>query len=512
MLRLISILMLFASTAVAQDDLRARLDAAVRRAGLGQFWGAVLVARHGEPLLIQGYDYATEDLDLITSRSLFDIASTSKMFTAACVLRLQEEGSLNLSDPIARFYPQAGAAAEDITIRHLLTHTSGRSDTNGAIQPLSFDDRDEAVRRFVASTPNAAPGARFEYCNGGYVVLGAIIEQASGKSYEDCMRELVLEPAQMTNSGFLDGAGLDVDRQTMRVTGANSGRGRRGLLLDKRIEPWAWGLRGAGGLVTCLDDLLAFDDAIREGRLLNELSALRWVTPELNGYALGWRIGLTHDGKLIHSHAGSTRGYMCEVRRYPDEGVIIAVLSNETGRAVCFPGWIADELADVLWPLPHVKTSLSMDFSKETIGRHVQVVHERDVSLACTKDAGDIVVTVTHEAPERVICRVTLNHVAADRLSDAVARTLSAPGREPTDGGVKFGMFGYMYRAQLAGTRPARHRLMRAQRHAFLHRHRRERESNRRPAPCRHIQGCGDARVLAGHDSPRRHRRTPAHR
>lgn len=445
MLKLMFVATVIAAAAIGQEE--DQLDAAVRRAGLGQFWGAVLVARDGEPILMRGYGYATEDLEPISAESLFDIASISKMFTAACVLRLQEQGSLSLNDPIDRFFPQAGA---EITIHHLLTHTSGKSDGHGAIQSLSFDDRDEAVRRFVASRSNAAPGERFEYCNGGYVVLGAIIEKVSGQTYEDCVRQLVFEPAGMTRSGFLDGAGLDPGMQTLRVTGANGGRGRRGLLLDKRIEPWAWGLRGAGGLVTCLEDLLAFDVAIREGRLLSEASMQTWFTPALNGYASGWRIGITDDGRRVQSHGGSTRGYMSELRRYPDDGVVIAVLSNETGRFVCFPGWIADELAGALWPPPVLETSLTMDFSQETLGRYSEVILERDVDISVHREADSIVMHVTHRQPERVVLRVMMNDAAAQRLHDAIERTLSARERVPADGGIKFAMYGYLYRSQLA--------------------------------------------------------------
>jgi CubicO group peptidase (beta-lactamase class C family) len=257
-----------APRAQSPDDIGVRLDTAVRRAGLGQFWGAVLVARDGEVLLSRGYGYATEDLDPIRSDSLFDVGSITKMFTAAAVLKLQQNGALDVQDTLAAHFPEVGPAARQITIHHLLTHTSGKSDTAGAIQDLSFDDRDEAVRRFVASPPSRPPGEAFEYCNGGYVVLAAIIEQVSGQAYESCLRELVLQPAGMPGSGFLDGEGLDPTLQTMRVCDTRGGSGRRGLLLDKRVEPWAWGLRGAGGLVTSLDDLLAFDAAIRAEGLL----------------------------------------------------------------------------------------------------------------------------------------------------------------------------------------------------------------------------------------------------
>ncbi len=466
MLRLLAIIMCILAAhpapgaqeaAPARADLESQLDAAVLRAGLGQFWGAVLVAREGEVLLVRGYGYATEELDPITRRSLFDIGSIAKMFTAAAILRLQEQGKLSTSDTIARFFPEAGDAAGQITIHHLLTHTSGKSDTRGAIQQLTFEDRDEAVRRFAASSSSAAPGERFEYCNGGYVVLGAIIEAASGMRYEDCVRQLVLKPAGMTSSGFLDGAGIDPGHQTIRVTGAGGARGRRGLLLDKRIEPWAWGLRGAGGLVTCLDDLLAFDAAIREERLLSPAAAQAWTTPEQANYACGWRVQQDSEGRLRHSHGGATRGYMCELRRYPEEGVVIAVLSNESGRAICFPGWIADELANTLWPPPKLETVATLDLSREKLGQYSEVVLEEGVTLDAAADGDGVMLMATHAEPQRELFRARLNRAAAKRLRDQIDRMLTDPQRTPAPGGgLKLGMFAYLYRAQLGEQRTLR--------------------------------------------------------
>jgi hypothetical protein len=258
----------------------------------------------------------------------------------------------------------------------------------------------------------------------------------------------------MESSGFLDGEGLDPERQTIRVASPSGGRGRRGLLLDKRIEPWAWGLRGAGGLVTCLDDLLAFDAAIREGRLLNPESAERWVTPEQNNYAYGWTRRYTDDGRLRLSHGGSTRGYICELVRYPEEGVVIAVLGNESGRAICFPGWIADELAAALWPAPALETTATLDLSRETLGQYSEAVLDEGVEVRAQPDGESIVLTVTHRAPQRELMRAHLNHAAANRLRNHIERTLKDPQRSPAPrGGLKFGMFMYLYRGQLGDDR-----------------------------------------------------------
>lgn len=201
----------------ARGQTAADLDRAVLRAELGRFWGAVLVQRKGEVLLAKGYGYANEQLEPIAPDSLFDVGSVSKMFTAAAILRLEQEGKLSLSDPLSTFFPEAPPSAKDITLLHLLSHTSGKSDREGAIQPLNFQDRDRAVELFLRSRSAHKPGDAFEYCNGGYVVLAAVIEVVSGQPFEQAMRRLVLSPAKMDRSGYLDGEGLNPARQTTRL-------------------------------------------------------------------------------------------------------------------------------------------------------------------------------------------------------------------------------------------------------------------------------------------------------
>ena len=339
-------MLLIALPAFAQSPppTTADLDRAVLRAELGRFWGAVLVQRKGEVLLAKGYGYANDELTPIGTDSLFDVGSIAKIFTAAAVLRLEQEGKLALSDPLSTFFPKAPGAANDITLLHLLSHTSGKSDREGAIQPLNFQDRDRAVELFLRSRSAHKPGEAFEYCNGGYVVLAAVVEVVTKQPFEQAVRRLVLAPAKMDHSGFLDGEGLDPAKQTTRlVSGPPS---RRGLMLDKRLEPWAWGLRGAGGLCTSLHDLRAWDHAIRTHAVINEAQTAKWFTPLRSGYALGWQVGTDDHGRRTLRHGGATRGYRCDLLRFPDDEVLIAVLTGDSSN----PSAIADALARVLFP------------------------------------------------------------------------------------------------------------------------------------------------------------------
>lgn len=426
------------------QSLEEQLDRTVLRAGLGQFWGAVVVARDGEILLARGYGYANENLDPITPDSLFDIASVSKMFTAAAILRLHEQGALNIDDPLSTFFPDLDPSAQSITIRHLLNHTSGKSD-NSAIQPLNFEDRDEAVRRFAAAPSTSAPGTRFEYCNAGYVVLAAIIEQVTGEPFESHVRTHILLPAGMTSSGFLDGVGLDPARLTSRTVAGYGGKPRRGTLLDKSVEPWAWGLKGAGGIVTTVLDLVKWDRAIANRAILNPETTELWFTPAQASYAMGWQIHINDAGQMIQFHGGATRGYICEIRRYPAEGVFIAVLTNEYGRTL-YPGLIAESLANVLWPVPEMHIKVHLDFAGRTLTQWKSVVASENVQMSVTPEQDDLVLTFGVTGDDRPLATITMNAPAAKRLANLIRRTLASGQHTPAPaGGVECGIYGYAY-------------------------------------------------------------------
>ncbi|HYE63162.1 MAG TPA: serine hydrolase domain-containing protein [Phycisphaerales bacterium] len=419
------------------------LKEAVLRAELGRFWGAVLVVRRGEVLLAEGFGLANEQLDPIGPDHLFDMGSVTKMFTAAAILRLEQDGRLSTEDPLSKFFPDAGEGAETITLKHLMAHTSGKSDRARAIQHLGFNDRDEAVRRFVKSRSAGAPGEQFEYCNGGYVVLGAVLEKAAGKTYEQAVRALVLEPAGMKSSGFLDGAGLDASKQTVRITSGRMGD-RRGLMLDKTVEPWAWGLKGAGGLVTSVNDLVAFERALRSRTILGESSHTKWTTPVLDRYALGWMVSTDEEGRTVHRHGGATRGYRCDLVHYPQEQVFIAVMMGESGMG---PTEMADLLAKVVMPPEPANMTAVMSFEGETLSKYKAVEVESGAVLKVERDAGGgATLRFGRAEPERTLATFTMDAGATKKLARTIRATLdSGQHKAAKDGGVKGGLYLYQY-------------------------------------------------------------------
>lgn len=359
----------------APDDaaIADRLDSLIRREHLGQFWGAVLVAQDGRPILARGYGYANDTLAPIDRGTLFDIGSISKQFTAALALRLHRAGKLSIDKPITDDFPGLPAAAKGVTLRHLLNHTSGLSDRAGAIQSLDFADRDEAVRLAFRSPPRAAPGERFEYCNGGYCVAAALIERAMGGPFQSLMREELFVPAGLANTGFLDGVGLDLSNASARIVSTPGGESRRSILEDG----WGWGLRGCGGVLTSLDDLLRWDAALRGDSIFDDAARAELYAPALEGYALGWQAGRAANGDLKVSHGGGTRGYRAQLLRIPARGIVIAVLTNDRQN----PAALADKLLAELLPEERTGIEASLHIEGLELNEYKAAVIERDVRV-----------------------------------------------------------------------------------------------------------------------------------
>ncbi|MEA2695190.1 MAG: hypothetical protein QOJ16_4577, partial [Acidobacteriota bacterium] len=207
------------------------------------FSGSALVAQGGQIVLDKGYGLADREHGRpYTARTIFDIASISKQFTAAAILKLEQEGRLKVEDPIGKFLGTVPADKAPITLHMLLTHTSGLPDLLGdEYEPVS---RPEMVRRAMAADLVHVPGRRFLYSNLGYNLLAAVVEIASGKPYEQYLKERLWEPAGLRHTGF-----HVPDRED--VAHGYTPTGDWGTPLD---HPWApdgpyWNLRGNGGIL-----------------------------------------------------------------------------------------------------------------------------------------------------------------------------------------------------------------------------------------------------------------------
>lgn len=307
-------------------------------ANLNLFSGAVLVARGGTVIVSKGYGMTDRaQATPNTPQTRFRIASLTKQFTAMAILILQTRGALHVNDPICAYLDDCPPAWQPITIRHLLTHTSGLpnytdspSFANVEMLPATPG---ELIARFRDLPLVFAPGAAYAYGNSGYVLLGAIIERASGQSYGDFLRAAIFAPLLMNNSGYATGVNAD----------GWLARGYAGGRLADAIDTST--LFAAGGLYSTVEDLYRWDQALATDQLIPPELRAEMFAPGVNGYGYGWKVGL-HNGRLFVAHPGSMSGCSTYIARYPDTGVTVIILSNLENVAA---GPIADYLADLVF-------------------------------------------------------------------------------------------------------------------------------------------------------------------
>jgi CubicO group peptidase (beta-lactamase class C family) len=316
MRRLIALLTLAAavpaSTAAAADP---RVDRFLQAQAAAGFSGAVLAVWHGRVVVDRGYGLADRRRGIpVTSRTVFDVGSITKVFTAATVVRLAEEGRLRLDDRLTRFLPSIPADKRSITLRQLLGHRSGLPLM--PLRPLADVSRDQAVREALALPLLHRPGARKSYSNVGYALLAAVIERASGVTYESALRGRVFRPAGMTRTGF-----AGESRWRARDVAIGYGNQRRAGRNAPDTYSIKWPLKGAGGVASTTRDLAAWVAAVHAGRIVRKANVA-----ELYRLAIGpTPPGLPPE----HGYGGATSfGFNADVEERPREPGLVIVLTN----------------------------------------------------------------------------------------------------------------------------------------------------------------------------------------
>ena len=292
------------------DTLHERLDAYLAARAAEGFSGVVLVEVDGRRVLREAYGPG------IAPTTAFWIGSLSKPFTAAAILHLRDTGRLSLADSLARFFEDVPGDKRAVTVRHLLTHTSGLADGYVADD---VPDRDEAVRTILSVPLDRDPGTGYGYTSDGYALLAAIIEGVSGEAFETYLQEHVLGPAEMTQTGFWGAP----------HPGGPLAPVARPVPLD------GWGFKGGTGMSSTADDLLRWHRAMRSDAVLStrtweEATAPQAVRPETRAYGYGWHILQTSRGTrlVVHTGAESELEHHAALYRFVDEDVVVIVLSN----------------------------------------------------------------------------------------------------------------------------------------------------------------------------------------
>ena len=295
-------------------------------------------------ILSQGYNMADRDHDVPnTPQTIFRLGSVTKQFTALAILQLQQMGKLNVQDPICQYVQECPAAWQPITIHQLLTHTSGIPELTALPAFRDFKKRPatpaETIDLFRELPLDFTPGEEWSYSNSGYIVLGAIVEAASGEPYCDFVEKHITQPLQMVNTGCDSHLPVTANRAQ-----GYSDSDTVADAIDMSI-PFS-----AGGLISTVEDLFRWDQALYTTELLPQSLLDRLFMPMApipapNGaeeaYGYGWVIGEQFNQPRIW-HRGSIEGFLSEIDRYPDHHDTIIVLSNRED--VDLPG-VTSEIA-----------------------------------------------------------------------------------------------------------------------------------------------------------------------
>jgi CubicO group peptidase (beta-lactamase class C family) len=318
-----------AVSASRRDSLRAYLDGL---AAFG-FTGQVVVAEGDSTLAEIAAGRTAPNGVPVSPATCFAAGSIAKSLTAAAVVRLAARGTLSLDDPLGRHLPETPAERAAITLRQLLTHTSGLAENGGDV--AEADARDTVVRKILATAPVAGPGARFAYSNAGYELLAAVIERATGTAYADFVRAEFLEPAGMTTSGFGPAGAA-------RCAEAADGRNEWGVVGSLRTWRQAWAGTGAGDLVTTGRDLARWARALQgDGPLaaaeLDTLLAPRVAISGALRYGFGAYVVTAGAGATLISIGGDVPGYHAAAwieRRAPWRITVVVSSGERLGRGL----------------------------------------------------------------------------------------------------------------------------------------------------------------------------------
>lgn len=336
---------------VSHDKLAGKLDNYLTRIYAANEPGASVLVMQGDKVLLRkGYGLANMELDVSNKpETVFRLGSITKQFTAVSIMMLLEEKKITLDDEITKFLPDYPTRGTKITVRHLLTHTSGiKSMTSIPNFFNEYNRRDltasEMIDIFKKEPMDFEPGEKYLYNNSGYYLLGVIIEKASGKTYEQFIRERIFEPLNMTASYYGSHNRIIPNRADGYKKDGD------GFINDDFLSmklPYA-----AGSLLSTVDDLKKWEMAIRQGKLLSAESWKQVYTRyKLNDgkpvdYGFGWAIDEFWGQRKI-SHGGGINGFTTHILRLPEKNIFVVVLTNLIVHKPG-PSTVANKLAGIL--------------------------------------------------------------------------------------------------------------------------------------------------------------------
>jgi CubicO group peptidase (beta-lactamase class C family) len=343
-----ALLVVFCPDVHAQSDEADKVTALFEHLNEGvQPGAAVMVIKDGSIVYSGGFGYANlEERIPIDADSTFRLGSVSKQFTAMAIMVLADAGKLDYDDAVIKYIPGL-ADYPGVTIRHLLTHTSGLPDYYDTIDTSGGMPTNADLPAELASTggPLFAPGEQYEYSNPAYEMLPLIVERVSGQPFAQFMTEKVFLPAGMDDSLIYDHTEPEIANRVWGYEPSTDG-----FKLNDYDE--LNHITGSGGMYATLEDFHAWDSYLNQVTIVSEQTLHQgWTRYVLNNgdeidYGFGWRLDQRRGHRRI-AHGGSWVGFRTSIARYPDESLTIVVLTNRTDGN---PGSYVDRITDIYLP------------------------------------------------------------------------------------------------------------------------------------------------------------------
>jgi CubicO group peptidase (beta-lactamase class C family) len=314
---------------------------------------SIAVVRGGQVVKARGYGLANVELDVPASaKTIYQSGSVGKQFAATAVMMLVEEGKISLDDRISQFLPDTPPGWQDITVRHLLSHTSGIREYTDKVD-LRKDYTEDELYRFAAAAPlDFAPGEKWSYSNAGYALVGMIIRKVTGRFYGDVLHDRIFGPLGMETARVISEADIVPNR-------AAGYRLVDGVLKNQEWVAPMLNTTADGALYLTVLDMAQWDVALYTDRVLKRSSLeAMWTPARLNDgqpaggynegmtYGFGWALG-TQAGHRTIEHGGSWQGFKAHIARYVNDRLTVIVMAN---LAEAKPGVIAHGLAGVVEP------------------------------------------------------------------------------------------------------------------------------------------------------------------
>jgi CubicO group peptidase (beta-lactamase class C family) len=288
---------------------------------------ALAVVKDGKPTVLKGYGFANLEHQVpVKPETVFQSGSVGKQFTAMAVMMLVEEGKIGLDDPLSKYFADLPDSWKPLTVRQLLTHTSGLGD-----YPRDFDlqkdaSEEEIFKQLQKTSPTFSAGEKWAYSNVAYVTLGVLVRKVSGQFYGDFLRDRVFKPLGMTTARVISESDIVLNRAAGYVL-------RNGEVTNQRWVAPTLNTTADGALYLTLHDMIKWDEALAGGKLLSRAGyESMWTPVKLSEgkdrpYGFGWALRKVN-GKSVIEHGGAWQGFKAHIARYPESKLTVIVFAN----------------------------------------------------------------------------------------------------------------------------------------------------------------------------------------